>query len=191
MIWVSFSSVSPSAYAVTVIQTGTDRVLFQFDGGEDLALGIMPDVTGEDEVQTWFQGYKYNGGFRYERIGGGDLTVVSVVDMETYIKGVIPFEMSNDWPLEALKAQAICARSYAYNNISQNKHSAHHFDVCSSTDCQVYRGAGSNVSSYQSTDRTDRAVEETAGEYALYDGTVIEAFYSSRSGPHPRRSRPA
>ena len=37
--------------------------------------------------------------------------------------------MSNDWPLEALKAQAICARSYAYNNISQNKHSAHHFDV--------------------------------------------------------------
>ena len=48
--------------------------------------------------------------------------------------------MSNDWPLEALKAQAICARSYAYNNISQNKHSAHHFDVCSSTDCQVYRG---------------------------------------------------
>lgn len=113
-----------SAYAVTVIQTGTDRVLFQFDGGEDLALGIMPDVTGEDEVRTWFQGYKYHGGFRYERIGGGDLTVVSVVDMETYIKGVIPFEMSNDWPLEALKAQAICARSYAYNNISQNKHSA-------------------------------------------------------------------
>ena len=90
--------------------------------------------------------------------------------------------MSNDWPLEALKAQAICARSYAYNNISQNKHSAHHFDVCSSTDCQVYRGAGSNVSSYQSTDRTDRAVEETAGEYALYDGTVIEAFYSSSHG---------
>lgn len=174
--------VGTSAYAVTVIQTGTDRVLFQFDGGEDLALGIMPDVTGEDEVRTWFQGYKYHGGFRYERIGGGDLTVVSVVDMETYIKGVIPFEMSNDWPLEALKAQAICARSYAYNNISQNKHSAHHFDVCSSTDCQVYRGAGSNVSSYQSTDRTDRAVEETAGEYALYDGTVIEAFYSSSHG---------
>lgn len=70
----------------------------------------MPDVTGEDEVRTWFQGYKYHGGFRYERIGGGDLTVVSVVDMETYIKGVIPFEMSNDWPLEALKAQAICAQ---------------------------------------------------------------------------------
>ena len=63
--------VGTSAYAVTVIQTGTDRVLFQFDGGEDLALGIMPDVTGEDEVRTWFQGYKYHGGFRYERIGGG------------------------------------------------------------------------------------------------------------------------
>ncbi len=70
-------------------------------------------------MRTWFQGYKYHGGFRYERIGGGDLTVVNVVDLETYIKGVIPYEMSSDWPLEALKAQAICARSYAYSNVSR------------------------------------------------------------------------
>lgn len=174
--------VGTSAYAVTVIETGTDRVLFQFDAAGEDSFGIMPDVTGADQVRTWFQGYKYYGGFRYERIGGGDLTVAGIVDMETYIKGVIPYEMSNDWPMEALKAQAICARSYAYNNIAQNKHSAHHIDVCATTDCQVYHGAGTNSSSYQANDRTDRAVDETQGEYGLYKGTVIEAFYSSSHG---------
>jgi stage II sporulation protein D len=171
-----------SSYGVNVTRTGTDEILFQFDGGDGLALGVMPDVTGEDEVRTWFKGNRYYGGFRYERISGGDLTVVNIVDLETYLKGVVPYEMSNSWPLEALKVQAVCARSYAYNNLRSSRHTASHFDVCNTTDCQVYYGAGPNNASYQANDRTDRAVEETAGEYARYDGQVIEAFYSSSHG---------
>lgn len=171
-----------SSYAVNVTRTGTAEILFQFDEGDDLALGVMPDVTGADAVRTWFKGYRYYGGFRYERIGGGDLTVVNIVDLETYIKGVVPYEMSSSWPLEALKVQAVCARSYAYINIHSGKHTSYHFDVCNTTDCQAYYGAGTNSSSYQATERTDRAVDETAGEYAWYDGQVIEAFYSSSHG---------
>lgn len=171
-----------SSYRVNVTRTGTDEILFQFDGGDGLALGVMPDVTGEDEVRTWFKGNRYYGGFRYERISGGDLTVVNIVDLETYLKGVVPYEMSNSWPLEALKVQAVCARSYAYNNLRSSRHTSYHFDVCNTTDCQVYYGAGPNNASYQANDRTDRAVEETAGEYARYDGRVIEAFYSSSHG---------
>ena len=171
-----------SSYAVNVTRTGTSEILFQFDGGDDLALGVMPDVTGADAVRTWFKGYRYYGGFRYERIGGGDLTVVNIVDLETYIKGVVPYEMSSSWPLEALKVQAVCARSYAYINIHSGKHTSYHFDVCNTTDCQAYYGAGTNSSSYQATERTDQAVDETAGEYAWYDGQVIEAFYSSSHG---------
>ena len=171
-----------SSYAVNVTRTGTAEILFQFDGGDDLALGVMPDVTGADAVRTWFKGYRYYGGFRYERIGGGDLTVVNIVDLETYIKGVVPYEMSSSWPLEALKVQAVCARSYAYINIHSGKHTSYHFDVCNTTDCQAYYGAGTNSSSYQATERTDQAVDETAGEYAWYDGQVIEAFYSSSHG---------
>ena len=174
--------VGTSSYAVNVTVTGTDQILFQFDGGDDLALGVMPDVTGADTVRTWFKGYRYYGGFRYERIGGGDLTVVNIVDLETYIKGVVPYEMSSSWPLEALKVQAVCARSYAYINIHSGKHTSYHFDVCNTTDCQAYYGAGTNSSSYQATERTDQAVDETAGEYAWYDGQVIEAFYSSSHG---------
>ncbi len=171
-----------SSYAVNVTRTGTAEILFQFDGGDDLALGVMPDVTGADTVRTWFKGYRYYGGFRYERIGGGALTVVNIVDLETYIKGVVPYEMSSSWPLEALKVQAVCARSYAYINIHSGKHTSYHFDVCNTTDCQAYYGAGTNSSSYQATERTDQAVDETAGEYAWYDGQVIEAFYSSSHG---------
>ena len=171
-----------SSYAVNVTRTGTAEILFQFDGGDALALGVMPDVTGADTVRTWFKGYRYYGGFRYERIGGGDLTVVNIVDLETYIKGVVPYEMSSSWPLEALKVQAVCARSYAYINIHSGKHTSYHFDVCNTTDCQAYYGAGTNSSSYQATERTDQAVDETAGEYAWYDGQVIEAFYSSSHG---------
>ena len=171
-----------SSYGVNVTRTGSAEILFQFDGGADLALGVMPDVTGADAVRTWFKGYRYYGGFRYERISGGNLTVVNIVDLETYIKGVIPYEMSNSWPLEALKVQAVCARSYAYVNIQSNKHTSYHFNVCNSTDCQVYYGAGANSSSYQANDRTDQAVDETAGEYAWYNGQVIEALYSSSHG---------
>ena len=174
--------VDTSSYAVNVTRTGTAEILFQFDGGDDLALGVMPDVTGADAVRTWFKGYRYYGGFRYERISGGDLTVVNIVDLETYIKGVVPYEMSSSWPLEALKVQAVCARSYAYINIHSGKHTSYHFDVCNTTDCQAYYGAGTNSSSYQATERTDQAVDETAGEYAWYDGQVIEAFYSSSHG---------
>ena len=171
-----------SSYAVNVTRTGTAEILFQFDGGDALALGVMPDVTGADAVRTWFKGYRYYGGFRYERIGGGDLTVVNIVDLETYIKGVVPYEMSSSWPLEALKVQAVCARSYAYINIHSGKHTSYHFDVCNTNDCQVYHGAGSKNAGYQATERTDQAVDETAGEYAWYDGQVIEAFYSSSHG---------
>ncbi len=174
--------VGTSVYGVNVTSTGQADILFQFDGGEKLSLGVMPDVTGADSARVWFKGNRYYGGFRYERIGGGNLTVVNIVDLETYIKGVVPYEMSNDWPLEALKVQAVCARSYAHGNIVSGKHAGYHFDVCSTTDCQVYCGAGPNKASYQANDRTDRAVDETAGEYAWYGGEIIEAFYSASHG---------
>lgn len=169
--------VGTSSYAVNVTQTGKAKILFQFDGGSSTALGIMPDVTGAGETRTWFKGYRYPGGFRYERVNGGNLTVVNIVDMEDYLIGVVPYEMSDSWPLEALKAQAVCARSYAYNSL--NHHSSYHFDICNGTDCQVYYGYGGG-STYNAN--AARAVEETSGVYAKYNGKVIETFYSASHG---------
>ncbi len=171
--------VGTSSYAVTVVRTGTSTVLFQFDGGSRYNLGIMPDVTGEDAPLTWFKGYRYYGGFEYQR-SGGNLTVVNLLPLETYVKGVIPYEMSPDWPLEALKAQAVSARTYAARYLTQAKHAADGFDVCNTVDCQVYHGGGSTVS--QPSAASDQAVDDTAGIYAWYNGSYAETYFFSSDG---------
>lgn len=168
--------VGTSSYAINVFATGTSNVLFQFDGGSGSSLGVMPDVTGASKTCTWFSGYRYAGGFRYQRIGGGNLTVVNVVDLESYVKGVIPYEMNNAWPMEALKTQAVCARNYGMVQLNRAGHTSHNFDVCNTVDCQVYRGMG------QANERTDQAVNETAGIFLWYKGALVETYYSSSFG---------
>lgn len=162
----------PTGTGVTVTITGTQTILFQFDGGGAKYLGVMPLGMGDVEPVTWSKGYRYYGGFEYRR-SGGRLTVINVVDVDDYVKGVIPYEMSPSWPLEALKAQAVCARTYA---MRETKHNSQGFDVCTSTHCQVYYGIS------QATTQTNRAVEETAGQCIWYDGKLIEALYSSSNG---------
>ena len=164
---------SPSATAVTVTVTTTSTILFQFDCSGAKSLGVVPDGGG-GKALTWFRGYKWYGGFEYRRSTGGNLNVINVVDVDDYVKGVLPYEMSPAWPLEALKAQAVCARTYA---LLQTKHrDSYRFDVCTTTDCQVYQGAN------QASALTDRAVEETAGMAAMYGGKYAETYYYASNG---------
>lgn len=168
--------VGTSGYGVSVVKTGTSQILFQFDGGSGLCLGIQPGLSDREKTETIFRGYTYYGGFQYQRLGGGDLTVSNVVGLEDYVQGVIVREMSSSWPLEALKTQAVCARTYAYRNYTAGKHRDKGFDLCNSTCCQVYYGMDAVTSS------SSRAVDETYGEYAWYNGSLIEAVYSSHDG---------
>ena len=169
-----------SAYGMTVVETGTSRVLFQYDNGASGALAILPDVTGAAETQTWFSGYKYRGGFQYQRRTGGNLTVVNVLSLEDYINGVVCYEMGRDWPLEALKAQAICARTYVLKNLG--KHESSGFDICPSDSCQVYHGMGSDRTDWGPSEVSKRAVSETAGMVIKYNGRLAEVFYVSSFG---------
>ena len=167
---------SGSSYTVTVTKTGTAEILFEYDGGGDTYLAVEPRATGSQEPQTWFKGYRYYGGFEYDRspsLSGGMINVINVVDLEDYVKGVITYEMSSSWPQEALKAQAICARTFA---VYQTKHNSRNFDVCASTDCQVYRGTSA------STSASDAAVEATAGLLLYYGGELVEPYYYSSNG---------
>lgn len=166
--------VGTSSYGINVVATKSARILFQFDGGAALALTVRPGLGGEERAVTWFKGYKYYGDFRYERIDGGDLTVVSLIDMEEYINCVISQEMSESWPVEALKAQAVCARTYA--EVNRNKHSRYHFDLCASTDCQAYIGMR------RTSVNTETAAAETAGVCAWYNGALAETYYYSSNG---------
>ncbi len=163
----------PSATGVVVTVTGTNEILFAFDCSGAKSLGVMPD-GGREKARTWFKGYRWYGGFDYRRSTGGNLNVINVVDIDDYVKGVLPYEMSPVWPLEALKAQAVCARTYAL--LPSKHYSSYRFDVCSTIDCQVYQGT--NLSSAL----TDQAVEETAGMVALYDGKYAETYYCSANG---------
>src|SRR5699024_10163312 len=100
----------------------------------------------------------------YNRVNGNDITVIGVLSMDDYIKGVVPYEMSASWNIEALKAQALCAKSYAVN--SMGKHGSSGFDLCNSTHCQVYKGMNS------ATANSNAAVEAVSGQYILYNGKV-------------------
>lgn len=170
-----------SAYSVNIVATGTTRILFQFDGkqtGETYALGIQPGLEdGVKAITEYAVGSTkatYYGGFRFERISGGSITVVNMVGLEDYAKGVIPYEMSDSWPIEALKAQAVAARSYALT--LGTKHASAHADLCTTTDCQVYRGtqrAGAN---------SDKAVDDTAGQMVYYNGKRANTVYFSSDG---------
>jgi stage II sporulation protein D len=103
----------------------------------------------------------------------GALTVVNVIGLEDYVKGVVPNELS--YPaIEALKAQAIAARTYAVKN--QGQFASDGFDLLPTTRSQVYRGLTSE------TALTSRAVDETRGTIATYNGEPINALYTSTCG---------
>ncbi len=100
---------------------------------------------------------------------------VEVMDMDEYLKGVVPSEISPSWPAQALRAQAVAARSYA---ATRHAHSDQGADVCTTTHCQ----GGSDV--HYAT--TDAAVEETSGVAAWYNGSVIYAYFHAHCNGHTK-----
>lgn len=169
-------AVQVSSTGVIVTRTRSTDILFEFDCSGVKSLGVLPSGGN---TSTWFKGYKYGGGFEYPRVTGGNLNVVNVVDLEEYVKGVIPYEMGGGWPLAALEAQAVCARTFVQGH---SKHlSGSGFDVCNGVDCQVYNGHGSGAVSASAV--SDQAVENTAGECIYYRGTLVQdAVYHSSDG---------
>lgn len=167
--------VGTSAGGMSVVKTGSCSILFQYDTGAATGmLGVKPGLDDSVKTATWFAGYKYYGAFRYQRIGGGDLTVVNILGREDYINCVISQEMSDSWPIEALKAQAVIARSYAAT--CSTRHQSQGFDLCATTHCQAYPGMnriGAN---------TTRAAAETAGQYVRYGGEIAQTYYFSSDG---------
>ena len=103
---------------------------------------------------------------------GGFLRVVNVLPLESYLQGVVAGEMPFGWPAEALKAQAVAARSYALASVLKGKP----YDLYSDVRSQVYLGVGGEKAS------TTKAVADTAGQVVLYGGRVATTYYFSSSG---------
>lgn len=104
------------------------------------------------------------------------IIVVNELPLEEYLVGLINCEISSLWPIEAVKAQAVIARSYAIYQKDNRKGALYHLE--SSVLDQVYNGADIEDS------RAARAVRETAGEVLVHSGSIIQAFYHSNCGGH-------
>ncbi len=107
---------------------------------------------------------------------GNSLTAVNYVDLEQYLYSVVGAEMPPSWPLEALKAQAVAARSYVLYRRQREGNAQ--YDVGGSTTWQVYKGLESE------TESTQIAVESTRNQVLTYNGQIIEAVFHSSSGGH-------
>lgn len=114
---------------------------------------------------------------------GGEAVLVNDVSMRQYVAGI--GEMPARWPLEALKAQAVAARTYAWYQVANGTYRSRGYDICATTACQVFRGA-EVVETPVVGSRWQEAVDETAGEALLYEGQPILAMYFSTSGGRTR-----
>ena len=103
---------------------------------------------------------------------GKQLDVVDVVPLEAYVEGVVPAEMPSTWAPEALKAQAVAARSYALANLAKGRP----FDLYGDTRSQVYGGVGAETAA------ASAAVDATKGQVVLYRGKVADTLFFSSSG---------
>lgn len=121
----------------------------------------------------------YLGNMRFD-VTGNYIRAINTLPLEHYLYGVVPHEMSNTFPVEALKAQAVCARGYAMSKCSRN--AAQSYDIRDTSQDQVYRGYASK------NHRAVAAVDETRGQVLVYDGDIVESYYSASNGGQTERT---
>ncbi|KMT22619.1 SpoIID/LytB domain-containing protein [Clostridium cylindrosporum] len=122
----------------------------------------------------------FSGSFEVRNING-EILPINILSIEEYVEGVLPYEMSSSYPLEALKAQAVAARNYAISNLE--KHKNQKFDVCDGIHCQVYKGK------VKACDNIKTAVEKTSGEILKHKNDIVKAFFYSSNGGHTESSK--
>ncbi len=153
------------------IATRPDLKLPVGKDGKPVALTGPVTIRAAKGAFLAYGGKQFRGDLRLAKVSGR-IQLVNVVGLEDYLLGVVPGEMPKDWPLAALEAQAVAARTYAVGNIVKGKP----FDLYSDWRSQVYYGVQSEAPG------PTQAVEETAGRILTYDGAPAQTFYFSSSG---------
>ena len=141
-----------------------------------------PVVVSSEKGFVYVEGLKragkqalYRGTFELTKVEAKNnlFSIINVLDLTSYLRGVVPNEMPSYFGLEALKAQTVTARNYVLRPRDKN---FYNFDVCDSVACQVYFGANTE------DELADEAILETNNIVALYNGELILALYSSTAG---------
>ena len=136
------------------------------------AIEIRPEKVPLKDLQTTINGRKYFGGVRVNKVKGS-LTVINIAPTEEYLRGVVGEEMSPSYPIEALKAQAVAARSFALKN--RKKHDKEGFDLCTTTHCQIYAGV-------EDFSIINEAIDATRGEVLTFNEKIADTNFHADSG---------
>ena len=159
----------------TVTYTLRRRGLTEIDltaGGKHVATFTAPlQVAGEGRVTTLTGHGSYRGVLEFAPTVFRGLTVENVVGLDDYLQGVVPAESPASWPAEALRAQAIAARTYAITTAKSAD-----FDHYADTRSQVYKGVGIETAA------TNAAVADTRGQIVTYQGQPVVTYFFSTSG---------
>ncbi|NIY07430.1 MAG: SpoIID/LytB domain-containing protein, partial [Gemmatimonadetes bacterium] len=142
--------------------------------GDTISADVL--VARSDRGAVEVDGVRYRGAVLLRGTTGG-VTAVNRVDLEAYLRGVVPLEMGRGRArsdMEAMKAQAVAARTFAVRHLGRRGHLG--FDLFGSVLDQAYGGAGAEDA------RATEAVEATRGEVLMYGGQVIEAYYHASCG---------
>jgi len=121
-------------------------------------------------------GRRYRDGIKISLNGKGNLNIINELGVEGYLYGVMAREVSPEWSIEALKAQAVVSRTYVMKNLG--KHDREGFDLSATVTSQVYGGVEAE------DPRTSKAVDLTRGEVITYNGELIKSFFHSNCGGH-------
>lgn len=153
-----------------VAYNNKNKPIFMYD--KDMSVYFSSYKEDEEYEMIKVDGRAYRGKIALNIIDDIKLLTINHVELENYLYGVVPNEISASWGMEALKAQALAARTYAVCNIKPRQI----YDMEDNQNSQVYMGYDYEKSS------TTKAVNETAGEMIYYDNKLIQAFYHSTSG---------
>lgn len=174
-IFVEAKNLTLTTSGTDLILTGNGSELVRTSG--KTVLSVIPI----SEVST-INSKSYRGCYEFYVNDNKKIVVINVIDVNEYIKGVLPSEVYPSWNMEALKAMAVASRTYALHRTQSSSHASSGFDICTTTHCQVYSGTK------KETDRTNDAINETYGLVVRYDGKLATTAYHSSSGGYTESS---
>lgn len=176
---ITCTTIKPSANSIVASDAnGQTLIVFADTSG---VLQIHPGKENDPFIFTLNGRSNYRGILEVRRLTGSDMTVINILPIDHYLYGVVPAEIGPDSHPEALKAQAVAARTYTLANL--NRHQNLQFDLCPTVACQVYKGKD------REDPRSNKAVDDTSGKKIVYNGNLAQVFYFSSSGGRTEDSK--
>ncbi len=170
--------VGEGAKSVALTDSYNDRIIFEYEDSTTSYMGIEA-ICPQYETQyiRTPDSRLYPGVLSFKRSGDipDGIAVTNVVNVETYVTGVLPWEIGNSWNSEVQRAFAIAARTFVYNNLGRH-FSSYGFDVCNGQHCQAYLGCS------RTNDNVIGATVASKGMVVSYEGVLCALFYSAVSG---------